>query len=223
MTSSDFDPYPKRPLVPSEALRIGATLLPFGLPFGNGFSNSEIWIVMETAVPHRLAGIRPSHAEALELLATRSPLLPEADVYGPFAPPPATALQTTLDETDPTDHDDTMASRLSANDVGDVRQLHRRHADMQSLTLTIAWQHEEGKPDSVTFEVTPHTDTIFLTRGSREAFMYPRYLAVFGPEYVAKLRQDLGEPLPTDGDLSESRQFQALHAERRDEKELPLA
>lgn len=190
MVSPAYDPLPQRPLRPSEALRIGSALQPFGLPYGPGYPHSEMWIAMESEVPHRLLGIRGTRDEALALLDSRVQGASAAEVYGPFSPPPSS--QRYLDVSSPCVHDDTSMVR-TRSDVGDIRLLQRQHAEMKSLTITIEWEHRAGKPDTATINVGPHADTIFLTRASREAFAYPRYLAIFGPEYVARIREDLEE------------------------------
>lgn len=186
-----FVSYPQRPLTPSEALRIGGAMLPYGLPFGADFASSEIWIVMETGIPHRMIGMRGSYAEATSLLGDRLLTDLPADVYGPFSPPPQE--QRFLDDTSVCQHDDTSLERSLMSDGRDVRALGRNHSDMRSLTLTIEWEPRGGLETTATFHIEPHTDTIFLTRASREAFAYPRYLAMFGPDYVGRMRQDLQE------------------------------
>jgi hypothetical protein len=188
--TSDFTSYPQRPLTPIELLRVGAALLPFGLPYGEGFPDNEIWIAMETALPNRMIGIAASRASATALISARGEGAPAADVYGPFAPPPATMGY--LDESDATDHNDTTMRRTETS-IGDLRQFHRKHAELTRITLTLEWARRDDLPTSAVMNIDPHSDTIFLTRASREAFAYPRYLAIFGPDYVAALRQTLDE------------------------------
>lgn len=47
--------------------------------------------------------------------------------------------------------------------------------------------------NDVTYTFPEGTDAIFLTRGAREAFMYPQYAAFFGMEYVEEFRRRVGD------------------------------
>ena len=190
---AEFVSYPQRPLTPNELLRIGAAMLPFGLPFGDGYDNNEIWVVMETDLPNKLIGIVASREAATQLLASRGGNAPPADIYGPYAPPSAATAY--LDETDPCIHDDTQMRRPGTS-LGDLRLIHRKQADTIGITLQIRWAPRGNLPTHVEIEVDPRADTIFLTRASREAFAYPRYLTLLGPAYLAALRQTLGEQAP---------------------------
>lgn len=199
MVDNQIESFPKRPLTPSELLRLGAAMQPFGLAYGPEYENQQIWIVMEKEIPHRLLDLVASK-EAADAIREGSGRAEEVDVYGPFAPPPpmirgVAARQ--MDYTDPSEHNNTMLLRAQgtvAAPSSSQYNTYRAHADIQSMTLTVNFSTKANLPTVVVFPIDPQSDAIFLTRGAREAFAYPRYLSIFGPDYLEKLRADLQEP-----------------------------
>jgi hypothetical protein len=59
--------------------------------------------------------------------------------------------------------------------------------------VTVQLQFAGG--GSAVYQYDGHCDSIYLTRGSRETFLYPRYQALFGGSFTQTVRGILGEGL----------------------------
>jgi hypothetical protein len=185
------DPFtPDRPLTSTELTRLGAALHVYGARH-----KGTAYVVMSTAYPHDVLGVVSTRAAANALLTKSGET--GYEVYGPFD---ASAYPTYTDALVLSAHDGgTQNLLIDAQVVG--LQGPPTTMDFVTITLDVAWKPggptaaDDRQADNHFIYDLPRTiDSIFLTRGSREAFMYPRYQIVFGARHVGVMRQRMGEP-----------------------------
>ena len=178
---------PNRPLTSEELTRIAAALNAYSAPH-----TGLVYVVMATAYPHDVLAVTSTRKEADLLVKKRAGY----EVYGPFE---AVSTPSYSDSIYLTAHDG-GCQNLSLSPTVTGLQGPPLATDVVTITLDIAW-----KPDGPTspndrqasnhfvYDLPRTIDTIFLTRNSREAFMYPRYQIVFGARKVSGMRDQLRE------------------------------
>ena len=187
MASGDakYSPVPNRPLTALELQRIAVALQALGSKAPN-----QVWLVMCGDPPEVVtAAASPAAALKLAQQAAKDQTGP-CDVYGPYDTRSATTYTRVLM---PTGHDQ-MTQSYALSLVASPTNLPDLD-DVTSITLEItAKSGEQGATSTWKFAVRPGTDAIFLTRWSREAFVYPRYHTLFGTDYEDALRDRFREP-----------------------------
>ena len=182
MPSGDakYSPVPNRPLTALELQRIAVAVQALGSK-----TSGQVWLVM-CGDPPEVMTAAESPAAALKLAQkTENDQTGPCDVYGPYDTRSATTYSRVLM---PTGHDQmtqSYALSLVANAPTNLPDL----GDVTSITLEITARSGTWK-----YAVRPGTDAIFLTRWSREAFVYPRYHTLFGTGYEDALRERFREP-----------------------------
>lgn len=188
MTNPSSADFASHPLSARQMMRLGAALMPYGLPY-----RGTVWVAMRPDEPNDVLGVAPTRAECEALIARAAPANLTYLSYGPITAPPA-ADAAMYDRDDPSFHDFTdMGKALRVEDCENPDGPHS-HAEAIEVRLTIVWRKSPDGPKSRCTYVFPgHTDAIWLTRGAREAFAYPRYLSLFGQQHVDALRAKLGD------------------------------
>lgn len=80
-----------------------------------------------------------------------------------------------------------VRGRVSLRDVTNV-----------TVTVTLRKRRQDARARKLTARLGPRVDSIFLTRGAHELFVFPAFKEAFGEAYVDALRARLGLPLRGD-------------------------
>jgi hypothetical protein len=68
----------------------------------------------------------------------------------------------------------------------------RTFDQIRSAEVRVTWNDDT----TTTYELSPDTDAVFITRGAAEMFAYPHYAATFGHAYAEALRDQLMKYIP---------------------------
>lgn len=173
----------------SQVFRLAAALHAYGRRL-----SGPTWFAMQTAEPHEILGFGKSQAEAKNLIVPS--LGSTYDTFGPYDP--LVQYPTFTNKLNVRAHDCCTGSSLKAAAVGSFGTLPDL-PDITSIQLTVTWP-AGGANQTAVFSVfdgtnpsLPRPDTIFLSRAASEAFMYPRYEAMFGTRITNFLRTKLGD------------------------------
>jgi hypothetical protein len=175
-------------LTGSQVMRIAAALHVYGRRL-----TGPTWIAMQKAEPNEILGFAQGQNEARALIP--SGLSSTYDTFGPYDPPTYPPFDNRLNVRS---HDCCTGGQLNAASPGAFGEL-PMISDMTSVQLTVNWTAGGAGKTAVftifdgTNPALPRPDTIFLSRASSEAFMYPRYEHMFGTRIVNLLRTKLGD------------------------------
>lgn len=90
-----------------------------------------------------------------------------------------------LSEVDPTGHVDTGEEDGILRGHTAEPPEHATLGDIDRVELHVNWTRGRGKS---VYDFRPHTDAILITRGAREALMYPFYGSIYGDAHVQRLK-----------------------------------
>jgi hypothetical protein len=192
--ASDAAPRAVLPRTVDEWLRVA-----HALRWGAHVKDGPVYVVMSDTAPlYQVQGVTTSLADARALL--RQDILPDAGweppevtsrrIFGPIELPETWFTNSFAPIGKPFYTGTQIGAELPLA-PGGTSQLPAPY-EVTRCQLRVDWEHD-GTTYSRTWNFSPDTMAIFLTRGSAEMFLYPHYQAFFGYDYEGELRTRNGQ------------------------------